>query len=750
MSSDETHSFPPPDGSNRRGDRLSLHVQDPGTSRNGLVSSISSPAYTDTQPRQYNNPNGSSGMTIPSSSYNPPRQPIKNAVTSAFHQTDSSMSPDLIQLITQSVIKELQAHAVTASPLTQPVQPPLAPAMEQADSASSFQSSPPMDRRAVYTPPSPDRADDQSVDSYPATTMSGTSGLNIHGYKTGRRRDVSPFSRVSNDEAILSDSDAMSTRLEPPRREASNPDVTVLEKHWGQLFDEQGNGTERLTCFLRGIANYLIEEYEPKYSLVVTPDKLQNFYEKNRLEERPELYPWKLVFDDKTSSISRLLRDPSVSVQHHLIQPAPDARPDIPGMTPVGFATWMALLIRAHPDHEFERLTKVLRTMAINHPEERGQRFPAAISRKSLPASGDKATAAKLVELMATHCKVQVDNHRYSTIAPSEPPLSPRRSEAPPAPTVEDAEDESNLLSTHIPASNRTSFASNADSITSRTMPPTDARTGKAQSVTSIEDEGSDVPTPQPSLVERERKPYAVQPGVGKSYDIGSGDEKMTQVDLPGTNGLSRRKSVNNSSKPRMAPPVAVHQQKPGKPQPPVQDGYDLTRSRTVQPVPETYDGVPLQRSRSNSAYAQPHPIRRSRSNSTYVNEGSTRYHPKRSPSLNKSGFEAQQPRATAPDLSNSSTYQPTAPERYEYVTRQSTYDPRMDPRKIVTDRERSRGRDHEPVRVPRPRLASNAGADGRPYFDDTYRQQAYAAANSTGHAGGGPYQYPPSAYRRE
>lgn len=767
MSSDEHRSFSPTTAMEERRERNPQFHQEARPSSTIYEPPPLKSSFPNGYSQSLSNANAPAQNTNPSSSYNAQRQPINDAVTTAFDQADSQVSPDQVQLITQIVIQQLQAQKSVAAPQTLPVQPPGSFPVDQPDNASSFHGSPSIGRATVYTPPSPHRHEESTTATQTFPTMPNISGLNMHGYQTSRKRDLSPLSRGSNEEAIMSDSDTRAARPEVLRRTSTDPDATVLEKHWGKLFDEEGQGTRRLEHFLKGIANHLIEEVEPKHSLVVTPDKMQKFYESTQLEELPELYPWRLVFDDKTSSISRLLRDPQVKVQHHLVQPSPDARPDIPGLTPTGFATWVTLLIKAHPDHEYERITKILRTIAINHPEERSRRFPAAISRRLLPVSGDQTISSSLQELMVTHCKIPIRQRHSSATATAgreaivPPAKSPRKSEAPPPPTVEDAVDESRRPAAEDQALHRASVTSTAESTTPRrrdTMARSEAEPPKAASVTSIEDDGPDDSTPRP-ILERERKPYVAQLGGGKSHDItSSSDEKQERR---GSSSMRRTKSVSSSQRPRLAPQVV--QQRGYNAQQQTQDGNELSRSRTT--TIEGPDGAPLQRSRSNSqAYAQPHPFRRSRSNTQNNEQG--RYHAKRSPSTTKNGFDSG--RTTAPDLSMYSTpatgsYPPYPPspslERNEYSApsnRHSMYerldaraDPRSDPR--YAGREASRDREYDPSRTLRPRLGSTAGADGRPYYDDSYRgQQGYPVTNGAipSVSAGGQLPYPPSAYR--
>jgi len=744
MSNHEDRSSSPYDGLDGTHDRFQQTYQGPRSPLDGSGSPLLRTSRAGHQPYSPTTVNGSTQGTGTSLSNRSSRQPINEAVTSAVNTTDSNLSPELIQLITQNVIQQLHVHKATTGPSAQPVQPPSGPFSDAPDTIQSPHGSPVLSRSSVYTPPSPHRPDDDSVDDVNMPTMPTASSVNASGYAT-RRRDVSPFSRASNEEAILSEAESRSSRPENPRKSSTDHDGTVLEKYWGKLFDGEGQGTERLQHFLEGLALQLVENYEPKHSLVITPDKMQKFYEDTKLEKRTEIYPWKLVFDDKTSSISRLLRERDIKVQHHLIQATPDARPDIPGLTPTGFASWMTLMIKAHPDHEYERLAKSLKIMGVSHPQDRGQRFPAAIPRRLFPARGDEAIAARLTELMAAHCKVQISSRQNSTTMPSDPevPQSPRKGEMPPAPTVEDALDESERFPTtrnQQAKDGGASFSATEPTISqARDMLFSDSGPSKAASVTSIEDE-SDVPTRQPPI-ERQRQPYSAQPGGPKAYDLtSSGDEKFeqAQTQMPYMNDLRRTKSVSNPQRPRVPPPIAIHQRPEAQvPQP---DGAELSRSRSNavggQPSASTH------RSRSNSTNErEARPFRRQRSNSTYGNDGGKRYYPQRNPSFSKGGSDFQNPRATDPALNYASyptsnrpasMYQPPTGDRYEY--------PRF---------ERDKSRDRNPDIRSRPRFQSSAGQE-YPSPDDFRRSpQAYFNPNGVVQPAGGPHQqYPPTAFR--
>lgn len=94
-----------------------------------------------------------------------------------------------------------------------------------------------------------------------------------------------------------------------------------------------------------------------------------------------------LAIFDEHSSISRMYRN--LRCQHHLIQERDDQRPNIPGLTPLGFERWVTLLIRAHPEEEYRRLQKTVLDMPISNPDNRIERFPKEIPRRLFPRYED-------------------------------------------------------------------------------------------------------------------------------------------------------------------------------------------------------------------------------------------------------------------------------------------------------------------------------------------------------------------------
>lgn len=97
-----------------------------------------------------------------------------------------------------------------------------------------------------------------------------------------------------------------------------------------------------------------------------------------------------------------------LSCQHHLLQERYDKRPDIPGLTPVGFERWVTLLIQAHPDEEYERLAKAVLAMPINNPDEKKERFPKELSRRLFPVFSDSRVREDLESAMAEHANIDL------------------------------------------------------------------------------------------------------------------------------------------------------------------------------------------------------------------------------------------------------------------------------------------------------------------------------------------------------
>lgn len=174
--------------------------------------------------------------------------------------------------------------------------------------------------------------------------------------------------------------------------------VTPLEEIWQPLF-EDGKPTPRLSQFLRGIASHIIETYEPKDSIEITPPKMLRFFEETKVND--ETYPWHQIFGGGLVSASISVMYRKLRCEHHIVQTQGLEVPNVPGLTPSGFATFLTCLIQARPDQSFGRLSEVVNSMSIANPDIPTERFPRVISRNLFPARPDPAAEHSIVSSMA-------------------------------------------------------------------------------------------------------------------------------------------------------------------------------------------------------------------------------------------------------------------------------------------------------------------------------------------------------------
>lgn len=218
------------------------------------------------------------------------------------------------------------------------------------------------------------------------------------------------------------------------------------------------------------------------------------------------------VFDDEHSSISRMYRD--LECQHHLVQERYDERPDIPGLTPVGFERWVTLLIQAHPEEEFARLQKAVLDMPICNPDDRKERFPKELSRRLFPGHEDRRIREKLEDSISEHAAIEI-------------PRRPSREEPPPprhdSPSYKPSVAEQN----YAPQTQRSSVSFDLPPTNSAApstyMPSQLERERKPYSNTpsesAVDDTNPPMPPPPSNPIERARQPYSALPGGGKQFE---------------------------------------------------------------------------------------------------------------------------------------------------------------------------------------------------------------------------------------
>ncbi|KAK1983190.1 hypothetical protein LZ30DRAFT_588963 [Colletotrichum cereale] len=180
---------------------------------------------------------------------------------------------------------------------------------------------------------------------------------------------------------------------------AARVELSSVDKAWGMLFDSEGYSTQRLNSVLRGLASFMMAEFGRPETLVVTPDKMLTLYTKYRVE--PERFPYQgadlppdifeAQSEDALKRVEFLYQD--LDCQYHLVQAAPRSHPNVPGLTPAGFAKWMVSNILAYPDPEAKRLHAIVSTLPINADgpllDGKPERLPRQLSRHLLPVSHD-------------------------------------------------------------------------------------------------------------------------------------------------------------------------------------------------------------------------------------------------------------------------------------------------------------------------------------------------------------------------
>ncbi|KAK1972170.1 hypothetical protein LY78DRAFT_698834 [Colletotrichum sublineola] len=229
---------------------------------------------------------------------------------------------------------------------------------------------------------------------------------------------------------------------------AARVELSSVDKAWGMLFDSEGYSTQRLNSVLRGLANFMIAEFGYPETLVVTPDKMLTLYTRYKIE--PEKFPYEDIFEARSENalkrIEFLYQD--LECPYHLIQAAPRSHPNVPGLTPAGFAKWMVSNILAYPDAEAKRMHAIVSALPVNvdGPLQDGkpERLPRQLSRHLLPGTHDNKVRKILNEAV------------WDCLEDSTPPLPPttRTAVAGPSPSQNLARaPEANTHSTRRPSS---------------------------------------------------------------------------------------------------------------------------------------------------------------------------------------------------------------------------------------------------------------------------------------------------------
>ncbi|OJD35948.1 uncharacterized protein BKCO1_1400033 [Diplodia corticola] len=412
-------------------------------------------------------------------------QPVYEAVNSAFDKSNaaSQLDRDLVAQITEEVRKQvldtLKSSGQLSSSQSKPREKKVV--LPESSTTSVAGSCPPR----VYTPPSPTRHD--SIHSTNSSNSPEPPAQDPYFKSDAREREgpTPQFGGTRATSSITSDhgsqygatqhSNTSATAQYPPRppvqRHFTDVEETAIEKTWRPLFDADGQPTPRLSQFLRGLALHLMQDYEPKGTLVVTPAKMRKFYEETRVQD--EIYPWSTIFGTlSNSAISKMYRD--LRCLHHLVQERVDEVPNIPSLTPLGFDTWMTLMIQGHPEIEFARLAKAVMHMPISNSDDIKERFPKELPRRLFPKFENLPARQRCAAAICSSGKITIRAPTFPPPPPTQPPMQTSSASYP-----------------SYPADTRETAVASSDS----------------------DNEPVTIP------IERERKPYIAREGTGKLYE---------------------------------------------------------------------------------------------------------------------------------------------------------------------------------------------------------------------------------------
>ncbi|KUI57702.1 hypothetical protein VP1G_05032 [Cytospora mali] len=183
----------------------------------------------------------------------------------------------------------------------------------------------------------------------------------------------------------------------------SNIEMTAIDQRWGTLFEKNGSPTRRMEHVVQGLANYIINEFIPQESIVITPEKMAAFYSYHRLDK--EVFPFTVLFKSRSKDFNKALAGlyEDIGCQYFLVPTDVGSRPTVPGLTPTGFAHWLVTMIQAYPDEEAKRLDKIVSDLPIEADsflDGKPERLPKQISRYLLPEKSLRSSHKLVDEAM--------------------------------------------------------------------------------------------------------------------------------------------------------------------------------------------------------------------------------------------------------------------------------------------------------------------------------------------------------------
>lgn len=224
---------------------------------------------------------------------------------------------------------------------------------------------------------------------------------------TGGSQKISPRQSTVRFSDETKPAAPITPRAEEPRKASptivKDVELTAIDKRWGVLFERDGTPTKRMHQVVKGLAKYIVDEFLPRESIVVTPEKMATLYSHHRLDR--EIFPFCALFKSRPKDLNEALANlyDDLGCQYFLVKADERSRPSVPSLTPAGFLRWLILMIQAHPDEEAKRLDKVVSALPIEADsllDGKPERLPKQISRYLLPERPLKAQQRLVDEAM--------------------------------------------------------------------------------------------------------------------------------------------------------------------------------------------------------------------------------------------------------------------------------------------------------------------------------------------------------------
>ncbi|KAH0543570.1 hypothetical protein FGG08_002131 [Glutinoglossum americanum] len=153
--------------------------------------------------------------------------------------------------------------------------------------------------------------------------------------------------------------------------------------YWGHMIRPNRGPSDLFDFLLRGIANYVIDNIDPKQVNHLTPEKLAAFY-KSVGGNYDELF-----LETPNSSLSFLYQ--ALGCAHSFEQPVLEhfSPPSIPALAHAGFVRWQTIQLLLDPNEQVPFLQEAVRKFDILHPATGGI-FPKVLPREAFPEQPDE------------------------------------------------------------------------------------------------------------------------------------------------------------------------------------------------------------------------------------------------------------------------------------------------------------------------------------------------------------------------